>query len=62
MEICRKHNLSRRDYNHHRPYSALNDRTPAEVAATCAAAAMRVRELALEHASRLPLNVLARRT
>jgi len=27
----------RRDYNHHRPHSALDDRTPAEFAATCAA-------------------------
>jgi putative transposase len=35
----RKLYLWRRDYNHHRPHSALDDRTPAEFAATCAAAA-----------------------
>jgi putative transposase len=49
----RKLYLWRRDYNHQRPHSALDDRTPAEFAATCAAAAaMRVPELAPEHASR----------
>jgi putative transposase len=49
----RKLYLWRRDYNHHRPHSALDDRTPAEFATTCAAAAMRVPELAPGHASRL---------
>ncbi len=48
----RKLYLWRRDYNHQRPHSALDDRTPAEFAATCAAAAMRVPELAPGHASR----------
>jgi len=49
----RKLYLWRRDYNHQRPHSALDDRTPAEFAATCAlAAAMRVPELAPDHASR----------
>ncbi len=48
----RKLYLWRRDYNHQRPHSALDDRTPAEFAATCAAAVMRVPELAPEHASR----------
>jgi len=31
----RKLHLGRRDYNHHRPHSALDDRTPAEFAARC---------------------------
>jgi len=31
----RKLHLWRRDYNHHRPHSALDDRTPAEFAARC---------------------------
>jgi putative transposase len=44
----RKLYLWRRDYNHHRPHSALDDRTPAEFAATFAAAAIITR-----------LNVLA---
>jgi putative transposase len=35
----RKLYLWRRDYNHHRPHSALDDRTPASFAAICAAAA-----------------------
>jgi putative transposase len=46
----RKLHLWRRDYNHHRPHSALEDRTPASFAATCAAAAaLRVPELAPGH-------------
>ena len=49
----RKLYVWRRDYNHQRPHSALDDRTPAEFAAACAAAAaMRVPELAPGHASR----------
>jgi hypothetical protein len=36
-----------RDYNHRRPHSALDDRTAAELAATCAtAAAMREKKAA----------------
>ena len=50
----RKLYLWRRDYNHQRPHSALDDRTPAEFAATC----RRGKDgdiTALEDASRLPL-------
>ena len=39
----------RDDYNQHRPHSALDDRTPAEFAATWAIHAPRVPELAPEH-------------
>jgi putative transposase len=42
----RKLYLWRRDYNHHRPHSALDDRTPAEFAAICASASPAVSELA----------------
>jgi len=49
-DAWRKLHLWRRDYNHHRPHSALADRTPASFAATCAAAAaLRVPELAPGH-------------
>ena len=47
----RKLCLWRQDYNHHRPHSALDDRTPASFAATYAAA-LRVPELAPEHEAR----------
>ena len=50
----RKLHLWRRDYNHHRPHSALADRTPAEFAARCS----RGKDgdgTALEDAARLPL-------
>jgi putative transposase len=51
--------LWRRDYNHQRPHSALDDRTPAEFAATCAAAAQRVPELAPGHvATSLSMSLL----
>jgi putative transposase len=39
------------DYNHHRPHSALDDRTPGEFAASWATHALRVPELAPEHES-----------
>ena len=39
----RKLHLWRRDYNHHRPHSALADRTPAEFAATCSGGKTAVR-------------------
>ena len=55
----RKLYLWRRDYNHQRPHSALNDRTPAEFAATWVTAALRVLELAPGHeASTLLLESL----
>ncbi len=44
----RKLYLLRRDYNHHRPHSALNDRSPAEIVANWVAL-LRVPELAPEH-------------
>jgi putative transposase len=44
----RKLYLWRRDYNHHRPHSALADRTPAEFAAVCSRGKV-------EAAPRLPL-------
>jgi putative transposase len=50
----RKLYLWRRDYNHHRPHSALADRTPAEFATICS----RGKDgdtTALEDAARLPL-------
>ncbi len=50
----RKLYLWRRDYHHHRPHSALNDRTPVEFAATCSRG-KDGDEPALEDASRLPL-------
>jgi putative transposase len=50
VDARRKLHLWRRDYNPHRPHSALEDRTPASFAATCAAvAALRVPELAPGH-------------
>ncbi len=49
----RKLYLWRCDYNHHRPHSALDDRTPAEFAATCAAAEVHVPQLAAGHLPRL---------
>jgi len=50
----RKLYLWRRDYNHQRPHSALDDRTPAEFAATCRRGKDGDRA-ALEDAPRLPL-------
>lgn len=50
----RKLYLWRRDYNHHRPHSALDDRTPAEFAAICSRG-KDGDETALEDAPRLPL-------
>jgi putative transposase len=50
----RKLYLWRRDYNHNRPHSALDDRTPAEFAATCRRG-QDGDKAALEDASRLPL-------
>ena len=44
----RKLYLWRRDYNHQRPHSALDDRTPAEFAAICSRGKV-------EAATRLPL-------
>jgi putative transposase len=51
----RKLHLWRRDYNHHRPHSALDDRTPAEFAATCSGG-KDGGEAALENAARFPLS------
>jgi transposase InsO family protein len=51
----RKLYLWRRDYNHHRPHSALDDRTPAEFAAICSRG-KDGDETALEDAARLPLS------
>jgi putative transposase len=51
----RKLNLWRRDYNHHRPHSALADRTPAEFAATCSGG-KDGGEAALENATRFPFS------
>jgi putative transposase len=50
----RKLHLWRRDYNHHRPHSALADRTPAEFAAMCCGG-KGGDEAALENAVRFPL-------
>jgi putative transposase len=50
----RKLHLWRRDYNYHRPHSALADRTPAEFAATCSGG-KDGGEAALENAARFPL-------
>ena len=44
------------DYNHQRPHSALNDRTPAEFAITCSGGQDGGRA-ALENASRFPLSL-----
>jgi len=51
----RKLHLWRRDYNHYRPHSALDDRTPAEFAARCSRG-KDGDETALEDAARLPLS------
>jgi putative transposase len=51
----RKLHLWRRDYNHHRPHSALADRTPAEFAATCGSGGKDGGKTALENASRFSL-------
>jgi putative transposase len=51
----RKLHLWRRDYNYHRPHSALADRTPAEFAAQCSRG-KDGDETALEDAGRLPLS------
>jgi putative transposase len=49
----RKLALWRDDYNHHRPHSALADRTPAESAATCSGG-NDSDQAALENAARFP--------
>jgi hypothetical protein len=49
----RKLHLWRQDYNHHRPHSALADRTPAEFAATCSGG-KDGGKAALENAARFP--------
>ena len=49
----RKLGLWQHDYNHHRPHSALADRTPAEFAAVCSGG-NDGDKAALENASRLP--------
>lgn len=49
----RKLEFWRHDYNHHRPHSALADRTPAEFAAICSSG-NDGDEAALENAARLP--------
>jgi putative transposase len=49
----RKLSLWLHDYNHHRPHSALADRTPAEFAAVCSGG-NDGEKAALENASRLP--------
>jgi len=46
----------RRDYNQHRPHSALADRTPAEFAATYSGG-KDGEEIALENAARFPLSL-----
>ena len=50
-----KLHLWRRDYNHHRPHSALADRTPAEFAARCSGG-KDGGQTALENAARFPLS------
>ena len=50
----RKLHLWRRDYNHHRPHSALADRTPAEFAARCSGG-KDGGQTALGNAARFPL-------
>ena len=52
----RKLHLWRRNYNHHRPHSALADRTPAEFAAL-ASGGKDGDEAALENAVRFPLSL-----
>ena len=52
----RKLHLWRRDYNHHRPHSALADRTPA-VFAALASGGKDGDETALENASCFPLSL-----
>jgi len=51
----RELHLWRRDYNHHRPHSALADRTPAEFAARCSGG-KDGGQTALENAARFPLS------
>ena len=51
----RKLALWRHDYNHHRPHSALADRTPSEFAAICSGG-KDDDEAALENAARFPLS------
>jgi hypothetical protein len=46
----------RQDYNHQRPHSALDDRTPAEFAAVCRGG-KDGGQAALENASRFPLSL-----
>jgi hypothetical protein len=48
----------RHDYNHHRPHSALADRTPNEFATTCSGGKDGDRA-ALENAARFPLSLRA---
>ena len=52
----RKVHLGRRDYNHHRPHSALDDRIPAVFAARCSGG-KDCGEAALENAARFPLSL-----
>ena len=52
----RKLALWRHDYNHHRPHSALADRTPNEFATICSGAKDGDRT-ALENAARFPLSL-----
>ena len=61
VEVCftlvdarKKLHRWRRDYNHHRPHSALADRTPAAFAATCSGG-KDGDQAALENAARFPL-------
>ena len=54
LALSRARCLWRRDYNHQRPHSALDDRTPAEFATTCRRGKDGDRT-ALEDAPRLPL-------
>ena len=51
----RKLHLWRRDYNHHRPHSALADRTPSEFAAACSGG-KDGDQAALENAARFQLS------
>ena len=56
----RKLYLWRRDYNQHRPHSALADRTPADFAAICSCG-KDGNTTALEDAPRLPHSTARRR-
>lgn len=55
VDARRKLALWLHDYNHHRPHSALADRTPAEFAAICSGG-KDGDKAALENASRFPLS------